>query len=137
MPRGACDASRHFWCLPRPLSFPSSSANESQVALRSSHVIQFWTLECWQHGVQGVASQEQPFLCSLVPSSSSGWTGDKRLHAHAAILDHEGRASAGDSRAAGSKKISGPSRLCRDMYSPRPSAFRLFSCMTGKEAGFA
>lgn len=105
----AVTASRHFWCLPRPLSFPSSSANESRVALRSSHVIQFWTLGCWQHGVQGVASQEQPFLCSLVPSSSSGWTGDKRLHAHVAILDHEGRASAGDSRAAGSKKISGPS----------------------------
>lgn len=35
----SCDASRLFQCLPRPLSFPSSSANESQVALRSSHVI--------------------------------------------------------------------------------------------------
>lgn len=110
----SCDASRHFRCLPRTLPpFLLSKRVPVGPLPKSSRVIQFWTPGCWQHSVQGVGSWEQPFLCSLVPSSSSDWTGDKRLDTRAAILDHEGRASAGDSRSAGSKKTSGPSRLCR------------------------
>lgn len=101
---------------------------------KSSHVTQFWTPECWQHSVQGVRSKKilkgkkYALFFGPVLFLWLEWVQDIR-----SLCSCGGGARYGDSRTVRGKKVRGPSWLCRDSYSPRPSAFRLFSRVTGKE----